>query len=361
LNTLFVCFAFALQLGVTFLVLLPYQGGRLTVGMDDHLKTQGTHVSPTPRIGGILIYICLLILSVLEPLTPLNNNFLTLVLYTAFPIVFAASIEDLYASNQVWLRLLAAFASGSALVFIGDLYLQRTEIPVIDELMAEQTIVAAFVTVVAISALTNSVNIIDGFNGLATSVSLLGLFGLGYFAALEHLYQMAFEILVVVSVMLGFSFFNFPSAKIFLGDSGAYLLGFFMAAYGLKIISETAISPYAVLLTFAYPAVEIVFSVTRKLFGSGLSPLRPDQHHLHLMVFRIVKNNIEKNYATNLCYKIANPAVTFLLLPLVFAPVCIALIFPYNTLQASVSFLIYFVIYSIIYYEVRKSCLLLSP
>ena len=91
---------------------------------------------------------------------------------------------------------------------------------------------------------------------------------------------------------VGFFILNFPKGKIFLGDGGAYLLGFIVAILGIFLASKYEdVSPWYIIAIFIYPVWEVIFSIIRKSY-IGLSPFSPDSYHLHMLIYRqVTKNN----------------------------------------------------------------------
>jgi len=147
-------------------------------------------------------------------------------------------------------------------------------------------------SVLAIVTVMNAVNMIDGFNGLASG-SVLIILGAFYYTAYK-LGLSGFEkvIAITIGAVLGFFVLNFPKGKIFLGDGGAYLLGFLVAVFGIYLAGNyEKVSFWYILAVMIYPLWEIVFSVIRKL-SWGRSPLKPDRYHFHMLVYRnFTKNN----------------------------------------------------------------------
>ena len=97
-----------------------------------------------------------------------------------------------------------------------------------------------------------------------------------------------FGILQVIRSWSTFGLFVlvFPKGKIFLGDGGAYLLGFIVAIIGIFLASKyDGVSPWYILSVFIYPVFEVIFSIIRKL-SIGLSPMKPDAYHFHMLVHR---------------------------------------------------------------------------
>jgi len=153
-------------------------------------------------------------------------------------------------------------------------------------------IVAVIFTAFAIVGMMNAVNMIDGFNGLAGGIILLVLLSFGYTSYQENNFELLFVIAISLGAVLGFLLLNFPRGKIFLGDGGAYMLGFTIALIGIFLVSKyESVSPWYILAVFIYPVWEVCFSIWRKL-SMGSSPMQPDRHHLHMLVYRkITKNN----------------------------------------------------------------------
>jgi UDP-N-acetylmuramyl pentapeptide phosphotransferase/UDP-N-acetylglucosamine-1-phosphate transferase len=152
--------------------------------------------------------------------------------------------------------------------------------------------VGVIFSIFAIVGMMNAINIIDGFNGLASGVVLLILASF-YSISFQHQNN---ELLYVISISGGavFALFVlvFPKGKIFLGDGGAYLLGFLVALIGIFLAGKYEdVSPWYVLAIFIYPVWEVIFSIIRKL-SMGKSPMMADEYHLHMLVHRqVTKNN----------------------------------------------------------------------
>jgi len=146
-------------------------------------------------------------------------------------------------------------------------------------------------TAFIIVGLMNAINIIDGFNGLASGVVILITLSFGYVAHIQHNSDVLNIIYIVLGSTVGFFIINFPKGKIFLGDGGAYLLGFITAILGIFLASKyNEVSPWYVLSVLIYPVWEVAFSIIRKL-SIGKSPLLPDKFHFHMLVYRQITQN----------------------------------------------------------------------
>ena len=142
-------------------------------------------------------------------------------------------------------------------------------------------------TFFAIAGFTNSLNLIDGLDGLAGSVSLVML---STFLAIGIIYNDSLIITLsssfIVSV-LAFLLFNWNPAKIFMGDSGSLTLGFVISI--LSIQSVQYISPTAVLFIIALPILD-TFVVIRRRLQRGNSPFKADKNHMHHFLFSVKRD-----------------------------------------------------------------------
>ena len=110
------------------------------------------------------------------------------------------------------------------------------------------------------------------------------------------------------AITLGFSVVNWPMGKLFLGDGGAYLLGFVLAWMALMLtMSHSAINAWAGLLVCAYPVLEVGFSVIRKSKRLGHHPGKPDKIHLHMLVHRRIARRLFPNLSATMQNSMTSP------------------------------------------------------
>jgi len=189
----------------------------------------------------------------------------------------------------------------------------------------------------------NGANLIDGFNGLLAihfllinSVYLI----INLFNQNENLSIILFtQIIIVFSFLL----FNFPKAKIFLGDSGSYLLGSLIVLNTLKTYElNSEISPFFIASLLFYLFYEVFFSFVRKI-RLKKSPLRPDKKHLHMLLYNWLSNAKkikDSNYLTSI---IINFSYLFLQIPLFY--------FQNNALFSRYWFFSLIALYTIVYFR----------
>ena len=247
---------------------------------------QKFHRRPVPRVGGVGVMIAMLSGALLAQFmdSPLSAS-IWLFLACALPAFGAGLAEDLTKKVSPAKRLWATAASAALGAWCLDAVIRRTDIPGVD-LLVSMPIGAIALTLLVVSGVANAVNIIDGFNGLAAMCALIMLLALAYVGLQLNDRLVVTVALIAAGATLGFFVWNFPAGLIFLGDGGAYLLGFVIAELGvLTIARHPTVSPLFPLLLCAYPIFETVFTMYRRKLKGG-SPSHPDGIHLHTLIHR---------------------------------------------------------------------------
>ena len=270
---------FASLIACIFLVLTKRWHG--VFSMDHTSGVQKFHTAPTPRIGGISIVMGLLVAwaKLPEPL----QHLVTPILLAGMPAFIFGIAEDVTKRVGVTQRLLATMGSGVLAWWLTDYSLSRVDVWGIDWLM-QFTLVSVLFTAFAVGGVANSINIIDGFNGLASMASSLAF--LGYAAIAIHVgdQSLASVCFVLAACVWGFFWVNWPFGKIFLGDGGSYFVGFSLAWVAVLMLERNAsVSAFAVLLVCVHPVIEVVFSIYRRRIKK-LHPGHPDRLHFHSLV-----------------------------------------------------------------------------
>ena len=142
-------------------------------------------------------------------------------------------------------------------------------------------------TVVGLTATSNAFNFLDGLNGLASGVALVALAIFIYYCFSNEKTDLMIICIILFSSIIGFWFVNICTGKLFLGDSGAYLIGVLIAWIGVNLTLENSnISSWAIFLIIIYPATELIFTCIRRILHKK-SPFEPDNFHLHSMIYKI--------------------------------------------------------------------------
>lgn len=285
------------------IVLTSHWHGHLS---HDYLNgVQKFHTQPTPRVGGLAILLGGLVGWWLAP--PKVDAVLGVMWLAGLPAFLFGFAEDLTRRVGVRERLLATMASGILAWWLTGISLTRLDLWGMDLLLAWTPLSVAF-TAFAVGGITNAFNIIDGFNGLAAGTMLVCLSAFGLTAFLAGDPVMAKVCFVMGGVTAGFLAVNFPWGKIFLGDGGAYLLGFWVAWIAVLIpMRNTEVSPWSSVLVCAYPITEVLVSMLRRRTRRrSMSAGAPDRLHLH----SLLKSRVAKKQLTHLPPYMRNASVS---------------------------------------------------
>ncbi|MGE0496636.1 MAG: glycosyltransferase [Ramlibacter sp.] len=287
--------------------------GHLT--LDSTIGVQKFHEVPTPRIGGgaVVVGLLLLLWNAPDDLA----RILWPVLLAGTPAFAVGLWEDLTKRVPVPVRLACTMASGALACWLTGVSLTRVNVPGVDALLSSFVPLSVLFTCFAVSGASNAFNIIDGFNGLAGGVVLIALAALALIAARVGDQQIVMLCLAVAAVTLGFLLVNFPLGKIFLGDGGAYLLGFLVAWIAVLLpMRNPAVSVWATLLACGYPILETLFSIVRKIRRRGHNPGQPDHVHLHMLLYSRVSRRVYPHASRAMQNALTSPfAWAYALLP----------------------------------------------
>jgi len=267
------------------LVLTQRWHGRLT--SDPVSGIQKMHLQPTPRVGGIAILVGLTVSYAYAPIE--LKALLKATIIGALPAFVFGLAEDLTKRVGVRERLLATMASGVLAWWLTGIGIQRADVWGLDFLLAWLPFSVLF-TSLAIGGVANAVNMIDGFHGLAAGVVLIGLSAIGIIAYAVSDPWLAKFCLVIAAVVFGFLLVNFPFGRIFLGDGGAYLMGYLLAWAAILLVSRNpSVSAWTAVLVCFIPIGEAFYSMGRRLARQH-HPGHPDRLHLHSLIrHRVVK------------------------------------------------------------------------
>jgi UDP-N-acetylmuramyl pentapeptide phosphotransferase/UDP-N-acetylglucosamine-1-phosphate transferase len=260
--------------------------GRFTDDLDMH-KPQAVHKRAAPRVGGLAV-----VAGSLAGLLVLGPHNMTLtwlwpaLFVAALPVFVSGLLEDLTKDVGPGKRLLAAFVSaGIAWWLLGGV--SRVGLSWADSLLSNWPVISLVFTIVAVGGCTHALNIIDGMNGLAGMIATLMAVSLALVALQVQDTPIFLIATALASAALGFLVWNFPFGRVFLGDGGAYFLGFMLAELAVQlVVRNPGVSPFYALAVLFYPVFETLFSIWRRKFKRGVPVDQPDALHLHQLVFR---------------------------------------------------------------------------
>lgn len=260
---------------------------------DHDLKgVQKVHTAAVPRIGGLAVVGGILLgLALFQELfpgqvSPSRTARIHLLLGASLPAFLAGLIEDFTKRVSVRVRLAATALSALVASIALGATVNELDIWGLDALLA-MTPLAIVATAVFVAGGSNAINIIDGFNGLSGSAIVIMAAGLAAVGLQVGDTFVAILGALCAGATIGFLMLNYPSGKLFLGDGGAYFLGFWVSEMAvLLLVRHPELSAWQILAICGYPIIEVLFSIYRRKVVRKVSPGAPDALHLHGLVFR---------------------------------------------------------------------------
>lgn len=261
--------------------------------LPDHRRK--IHTEPIPRLGGVAIFLAFitglgLLLLRTNFVTEFFKVHLSDVKYMLIPgtFVFLAGLYDdlwgLSAKVKFLLQILGAvflYAYGFQIAQISNPFGRPIEFGVL----------ALPITVLWVVGITNAFNLIDGMDGLAAGIAFFVSLSVFVVSILqEHTLISIFSVLIA-GATLGFLRYNFNPARVFMGDSGSYFLGFLLSAITIQGSqkSSTMVSIAVPILLLGIPIIETLLTITRR-FLDGKPLFGADREHMHHKLLKIVRS-----------------------------------------------------------------------
>ena len=269
-------------------------------------KPQAFHQFPISTAGGAVLFFSFLV--VYFDFFILKN--ISFFVYLSFCTLFfvLGFLDDISLNIKPKIRLGLMVIFLIILVKYNNFYLDNTGINFLNNWIENSEIFSLIFICLCFLFVVNGANLIDGYNGLLglhSLIILINLFLVNYLNENSDLANFLFFIIIILTTFL---WFNFPKAKIFLGDGGAYFLGALIAISAIKTsVANPTISPFYFCILLFYLFFEVFFSFFRKLIRKA-SPLEPDTKHLHMVLYKALlrKNNnkLKSNYSVSIIINI---------------------------------------------------------
>lgn len=304
----------------------------------DLFAIQSAHERFVPRLGGIAVFLALLVFVwilnsdfLMQALIiKLNIDLLNLLILSALPIFLVGLLEDLGYFIVPLRRLLASIASGVLVVFSSKVWVASIGIPAVD-LFLSFSLLGIIFTLVATAGVVHSFNLIDGLNGLAGFTGISTAVALSFIAFEANHFEILRFLFIFSACILGFLLLNFPAGKIFLGDAGAYLIGHLLVWSAIVLVNHSSqVSPFAILLIFFWPVADTCLAIWRRWKQKKRAD-QPDRLHFHQLVMRF----LEIRFFGRTQRQLVNPLATIILVPFIVLPQMIGVLF-WNNFLASV-------------------------
>lgn len=258
------------------------------------------HDHPIPRMGGLAIYLGFVVSVIL--FVDITHQIRGILLGSVV-IVATGAVDDVMSLNA-WVKL-ALQTVAAVIAVANDVVIEVLRNPALFN-GEEGVILGALsipVTVLWIVGITNSVNLIDGLDGLAVGVSTIASITMFIVALLVSESNVAFILAALVGACLGFLPYNLNPAKIFMGDSGSLLLGYILATVSVVgMFKFYAIVTFVVpILALALPLLDTICAFFRRLLH-GQSPMQADRRHLH---HRLLDMGLTQKQAVAILYSVS--------------------------------------------------------
>jgi UDP-N-acetylmuramyl pentapeptide phosphotransferase/UDP-N-acetylglucosamine-1-phosphate transferase len=295
-NDLLIILISFLITSIISLLIVRYKNLHLSFTADSYLLgVQKFHTTVVPRVGGIAIFLGILVAFLVHYFQNSQVIFFSLILLVcSLPAFLSGLIEDLTKKVGVKIRLLATIMSALLAGIFLDAWLGSVQVMGIDNLMLAYPLVAVAITCFAVGGVANAFNIIDGYNGLSSMVAVIVLSGIAFVAFQVNDHPIMIAALSMIGALLGFLVFNYPRGVIFLGDGGAYFVGCWIAELSVLLtVRHPEVSKWFPLLLCLYPIFETIFTIYRRVVLQKAHPGMPDALHLHQLIYmRIVRPSI---------------------------------------------------------------------
>jgi UDP-GlcNAc:undecaprenyl-phosphate/decaprenyl-phosphate GlcNAc-1-phosphate transferase len=292
---------------------------------------QKFHVHSVSRVGGLGILsgfagaiVAAYLLSTLSGHGSVDQA--AILFLCSLPAFVGGFVEDTTKRVGVGVRLAMTMMAAGIAYSALDGVLNRLDVAGLDAALRIGIVSFAF-TMVAVGGIANAINIIDGYNGLAGMTSIFIFAALAYVSHSVGDTFLTWTCLSMIGAIAGFMPFNYPKGRIFLGDGGAYFVGFMIGEVSVLLVNRhPQVSPWFPLMLVAYPVWETLFSIYRKKLYAGYSPGTADGLHFHQLVYkrvmrwkvgsnephdRITRNSFTSPYLWILSLTTIVPAVLF--------------------------------------------------
>lgn len=249
------------------------------LGAVDAPNYRKVHARIMPRLGGLAIFCAFMIgFFFLKFMTGFEKDYAYAILIAATIIVITGIVDDMREISAK-AKLLGQLIAACIVVFVGDIQMNFINLP-FDGILNFGWL-AAPLTILWIVGITNAVNLIDGLDGLAAGVSTIALATLAAMAMIMGNGIVIAMASILAAATLGFLFFNFHPAKIFMGDTGALFLGFMIAVLALLGFKNVAFISFVIpIIILGVPISDTFFAIVRRV-RENKKWSDPDKSHLH--------------------------------------------------------------------------------
>jgi UDP-GlcNAc:undecaprenyl-phosphate GlcNAc-1-phosphate transferase len=267
---------------ITILLMPIFINLACKVNLLDFPNDRKIHCDPIPKIGGFVLALGAFTAIVLW--APMSRFVISVLIGSGFLVLFGLidDIKNIGFKAKFAVQIIAALI----VIIYGGLKIQSLGGLVLGDYVFPDWI-SIPMTMIAIVAVTNAINLSDGLDGLAGGITLLTFLFIGYLSYLLGL--QAFEVVsvAIVGAIFGLLRYNTHPATVFMGDAGSQLLGFLAVTLSLQITRMTPkISPILPLFVIGFPIIDTLSVISHRIL-EGLSPFKADKNHLHHKIMKL--------------------------------------------------------------------------
>lgn len=288
-------------------------------GIFDKIDDRKVHTEDTSRLGGIGIFTSFLLSALISPVLVrliLGSEVIfhqpqikMPFLIASVSIIFITGILDDFAEIRARYKLVGQFVA-SILAIFGGALITRIGIP-----FSAQTLELGYfaipLTICWYIGISNSVNLIDGIDGQSSGISIIAAIVYGFVFLLHGQLLPSIICFALVGSLFGYLFFNFPPAKIFMGDSGSLFLGFILALLPIATFPQSGTSLVLPMTMLAIPIFDVIAAIWRRM-REKRDIFSPDRFHVHHKMMNMGMNN--RNILAviyGLCLLLGSSAIIF--------------------------------------------------
>jgi len=257
-------------------------------GLYDEIDHRKIHTADTSRLGGIGIFSSFLISALISPylVRILSKDQFSLqigningpLLILSVVIIFVTGLLDDFAQIRARYKLMGQVLA-SVVALLAGATISHIEIPFINYVI-DLGYFSIPLTVLWLVGLSNALNMIDGLDGLSAGIGIIASIIFGFVFLMNGQYISAIVSYALVGALFGYLFFNFPPAKIFMGDSGSLLLGFILALLPIATAPESPNSLVLPVTMLIIPVLDVIAAIWRRS-REKRNIFSPDRFHLH--------------------------------------------------------------------------------
>ncbi len=244
------------------------------------------HTGLIPRLGGMGMFLSVVVVAILSSILYLHLaggkgflEFRYLSVFAGFALIFCVGLYDDFRSLRALPKLSIQIMAGAVIAASG-FTISKLSLPYVGTFSLG--VFAYPVTILWLVGISNALNLVDGMDGLAGGIAAFAAISMGIIAVIQQQVVTAMLAFILFGSIVGFLAFNFPPAKIFMGDCGSLFLGFALAVIPLMGISKAAsFSALIIPITLlTIPIIDTVAAIIRRL-RAGRSIASPDKDHIH--------------------------------------------------------------------------------